>query len=549
VDTLLLQTRLLPSFRALASDEPVQPVSRRSICRTDPIYYAHTRMDHRNRHIARSAVWNHAGKLVDYIAWYCSSVLIARGLGVDQNGVLAGAMSAVHLVLAVSSLGLEVATNKFLPQLNGDETLPRARGIVRRIARARFALYLIVSMIFLIVLIVTIGDRLGNLRACLPILMIYGLGRAFAPLAAAVLVAHFRTDRTALVGGSTRLLELIVFFVLYRSGLSLQTTLLVVTGTVALQVVGYVAAARKYWTGTSIPVPMRPIWTFGVLFWANSLVDYFLGRQGDILFLTLLGGGPKPAALYDVSYSVLQAGSMALTVGLSGVTLSAFAQLALGNRTSMDQFYGSLVRITSFLVVPALGFLFVVAPDLIHFLYSDKYAGAAVVLQVMLMLRIIARLFAGGENADYLLALDRVGELVVIGLSAAGITILLHVLLIPRYGAVGAAWAGGIGALCANIFAVSRVRRHGTARIEWRLWGLVCGMTLVSGCAVFFLSVGSGDFVRILIKGALFVVIVFPLALFLRPLEARDAYAVSAISRSLHAVVARLSHTERAQDD
>ena len=200
---------------------------------------------------------------------------------------------------------------------------------------------------------------------------------------------------------------------------------------------------------------------------------------------------------------------MAVTVGLSGVTLSAFSQLALGSRISMDQFYGSLVRITSFLVVPALGFLFVVAPDLIHFLYSDRYAGAAEVLQVMLMLRILARLFAGGENADYLLALDKVGELVVVGLSAAGITILLHLLLIPRFGAMGAAWGGGIGALCANMFAVFRVRRHGTVRIEWRTWGMVSGMTIAAGSAIFFLSAGSGDFTRILIKGGLFVVIVF----------------------------------------
>ena len=185
------------------------------------------------------------------------------------------------------------------------EALPRARGIIRRVAQARFALYLIVSMIFLIVLVLTMGDRLGNLRACLPILFIYGLGRAFAPLAAAVLVAHYRTDRTALVGGSTRLLELMVLFVLYRSGLSLQMTLLVVTGTIVLQVIGYVAAAREYWKGAHVPVSMHPIWMFGTLFWVNSLVDYFLGRQGGYSVSHPLGRGarhPQLSTMFHIRY-------------------------------------------------------------------------------------------------------------------------------------------------------------------------------------------------------------------------------------------------------
>ena len=47
-------------------------------------------MPSQSNSVARSALWNHAGKLTDYIAWYCSSVLIARGLGVELTGILAG---------------------------------------------------------------------------------------------------------------------------------------------------------------------------------------------------------------------------------------------------------------------------------------------------------------------------------------------------------------------------------------------------------------------------------------------------------------------------
>ena len=491
--------------------------------------------------VARSALWNHAGRLTDYVAWYCSSVLIARGLGVELNGILAGMMSGVHLLLAFSSLGLEVAVNKFIPQIVGDDIAPRARAIVRRAALVRLLLYLLVAVLFLAGFRWVIGDQAGMTSTALMVLLFYGLFRGLSSLAAMVLVARWHTDRAAVITGATRLFELGVLIVLFNIGMDLLPVILVLTCTLALQVMGYVTAAKEYWVGPETRVPMRPVWVFGSIFWANTVVDYFLGRQGDILFITLLSPHTSSAALYDVAYSILQAGSMVVTVGFSGVTLAAFARLALGERSGMDRFYGSLVRITSFLVIPVLGFLIVSASDIIELLYSDAYAGAAVVLQVLLTLRIVARLFAGGENADYLLALDRVSEIVWIGIVGAGVTIGLHLILIPRFDVVGAAWAAGIGAGSANVLGVLRVRRYGAATIEWRTWGLVVVITAVAGFIVFLLpSSGSTGF-DVIARGILFMGCFTGLVMVLRPLERHDSDTVASVSPRLQRTVFRMA--------
>ena len=78
--------------------------------------------------IARSALWNHAGKLTDYVSVYCSSVLIARELGVDLNGALTGMMSGVSLVLALSSVGLEVALTRAIAQIGEGDVRPGGWG-------------------------------------------------------------------------------------------------------------------------------------------------------------------------------------------------------------------------------------------------------------------------------------------------------------------------------------------------------------------------------------------------------------------------------------
>jgi hypothetical protein len=56
----------------------------------------------------------------------------------------------------------------------------------------------------------------------------------------------------------------------------------------------------------------------------------------------------------------------------------------------------------------------------------------------MLGLRILTRLF-GGENSDYLLALDKVGELVVLDI-VGWVSIVLCLILIPRFDVMGQPW-------------------------------------------------------------------------------------------------------------
>lgn len=491
--------------------------------------------------VARSALWNHAGKLTDYIAWYCSSVLIARGLGVELNGVLASMMSGVHLVLAFSSLGLEVAVNKAIPQLVGDEVAPRVRAIIRRTAAVRVLLYVTIGLLFVLGSRWLLAGEPASAFTTLAVLFLYGLFRGLASLAAVVLIARWHADRAAMINGTTRLLELVVLAVLYRAGMSLEWVVAVLSATCALQLAGYVIAARWDWFGPEQHVRMRPIWIFGTIFWANTVVDYFLGRQGDLLFLTLLSPFASSPALYDVSYSILQAGSMAVTVGFSGVTLAAFARLALSERGRLDQFYNSLVRITTFLMIPLLGFLFVAAPELIGLVYSDAYSGAAVVLQVMIAFRIFARLFAGGENADYLLAVDKVTELVGIGVVGAGVTVALHLILIPRLDVIGAAWASGLGTLAANGLSIARVRRHGSAQIQYRTWGIMVVTGTVAGGVVSLLPPSGSHIADLVVKGVVFPALIVGLAMLFRPLRQVDADSAASLSSGFRTVLSRFA--------
>ncbi len=436
-----------------------------------------------SRNIARSAVWNHVGKVTEYALFYLSTIVIARGLGVESNGQLAGVLSVVQLLIVLSSAGIEVSLNKFLPQADGTNAGTR---------------YLVVRLLTGAPRIVCRGLRRCDIRvssaAALTHRSLGGVPESCCrsrPVekcsAGPWHASHCPVpDRqSAAVGVLARGAELLALLIAGHA-ITIPAVLVILVAGSAVQVAGYAVAARVEWAGESRRIPVMPVVTFGAVFWLNTIIDYFLGRQGDVMFLTLLRPESSSASLYDVAYSIVQVGLLALTAGFGGVSLAALSQYAVNDRVRMNTLYGVVVRITSLLTIPVLAFVFVSAPELLRLLYSDKYAGAVDILRIILGFRIVSRLFATGENADYLLALGNVWTVVRIGIIAACATVTLHFVLIPRWGAIGAACAGGAGVLLANVLGGLSVHRIGGVALQWRTWIRIMAATLVA-IAVSFL--------------------------------------------------------------
>jgi len=353
-----------------------------------------------------------------------------------------------------------------------------------------------------------------------------------APILGMLLVARFRTGRAATVGVLARGAELLALLAA-GNALNISSVLAILLAGSAVQVLGYLLASKAEWAGEARPMAVAPVFAFGAAFWLNTITDYFLGRQGDVMFLTMLLPDSSPASLYDVAYSIVQTGLLVLTVGFGGVSLAALSQYAVNDRPRMNTLYAVVVRITSLLTIPTLGFLIVCAPDMCRFIYSEQFAGAADVLRIILGFRILSRLFGTGENADYLLAIGRVWTVVRIGFGAACVTVTMHLLLIPRLGAVGAACAGGTGVLLANVLGGIAVFRTGGAEWQWGAWARTAGATIVAGATSFLLPAIGDPFVSIISTAVVFFATFVLLTFVVRPLHGEDLNAIKSALGSL----------------
>jgi O-antigen/teichoic acid export membrane protein len=470
----------------------------------------------------RSAVWNHAGKILEYLLMYVTSVLIARGLGVEDNGAFVGLFSISQLLLVLTSFGLEVSVNKHIPQLSGDARQGNIRHILRRALLLRIAVVLVGGFALLGILKLAAGLFPEHTDEYVWILVGYTGIRSLVNLLAISLTAELRTRATSTINVMIRALEAVVVWLMVANGMTILKLFLLFFSTATLQLAAYVVAARPQLFGHARPIAVLPIITFGGVYWTNTIVEFFLGRQGDVLLLTVLLPDSSQASLYDVAFTVSQLAALSMTVGLGGVTLATSARLAIKDDEILRRFYGFMIRVKSLLSIPLYAFILFNADSVLHVLYSSRYLAAAPLIQGIAAFRIVSRLFGGPENAEFLLSQSHIVKLVGIGIIGAVINISVDLLLIPTRGATGAVIGSGVGNLAVNFLGVMAVRQLSGARLQWQFWMNVSSIT----CAASFLCsmiIPRNDLPDVIVQAVVFLTTVLVAFRFTKPLTSADA--------------------------
>jgi O-antigen/teichoic acid export membrane protein len=488
---------------------------------------------------AEGYLWNHAGKILEYLLLFLITVLLARGLGVEANGVFASLVSFAQLLVVLSSLSLESSLNRFIPQLEAigsADGKARLRFMLRRVLLARaILLATIVAIAFLVVQLSGTALPAAATRYFW-LLAGYAGVRSFVQLLSMVFVAQLRTAPLARIAVVVRIIELAGIAGMLTSGMTIPAVMVFLIATGVLQVSTCLFIARSDFAGEVQPHPLRPLYAFGAMYWTNTILDYFLGRQGDVLFLTILLPSPVPASMYNVAFSVVLVASQGLTLGLAGITLTSFSRLAVTSPDTMNRFYGFLVRLVTIMVLPVLVFISFNAGPITTILFSNDFAAAAFLVQVMITFRVVARLFAGSENAEYLLARGNTLRVVQIGVIGAATNVVLDLLLIPQYLAFGAVIGSGCANLVVNILGSLAVRTSaGSPVIQWRYWGLITVSSVVAGFITSSILPGS-SWVLLLGRGAVFAGLTGLFLFLTKPFPARDVEWV----REVHHGVARV---------
>ncbi len=397
---------------------------------------------------ASAFAWNHFARTGEYLLSYITSVVLARFLGAQTYGAYAVFLSAVQLLIVVSSYGLEASIVANFPR--NEQGGPAAVRPIFRLLLVRGVGIAIVSsgvlaFAFLGVSLVPIPPVLLQYLMILLILFFF---RNLISFFGAILISTLTTRWMAIVTVSARILELGGVFVLLSMGKGLTEVFVLITVIAGLQLAAFVPGAGMFHARSAGGrAESSRIIGMGGKFWLSSLMEFILGRQADVVLLGVFLVGRDSIGRYDASLGLAQGINAGMTAGFMGVATASFASLLGRDNAILKGHWEYLARVVIVLVVPLLVFVIVNADVIIPALYSSDFLSGVVFFRIFAVTLVATRMLGGGLAANLLSALGRTDLILRSSLVSGATNLFLAVFLIPLIGPMGAVIATGAGTL------------------------------------------------------------------------------------------------------
>lgn len=457
------------------------------------------------------------GRQLSLLANLAVQVLTVRYLAQSDYGAFAYALSFVTPAATVSALGFERGVSRFtsIYQEQGDHD------------KVLGTLVFTLGTVLLLGTVLVLGlfgfrQILGGVLAASPLsFSLLGLLLVLAPVQA--LESLFTSVFAVFVGARA------IFFRRHvlGPGLKLAAVLAVIglRGDVFGVALAYVGAGLLA-TLASAALVVRILRQRGILVWARfrtlvvpwrELLSFCLPlggsdlvrSQGNLATVWLLQffHSLSSVALFR---AVLPAARLNQTVSTSFRALYtplAARFYARGDVESMDRLYWQTASWITLLTFPIFAITFALAEPVTVLMFGDTYADAGLPMAIMSFGFFCSA--ALGFNVLTLRVLGQVRILVVTDLAAVGAVIVLDLLLVPAYGAVGGAVALTSTLVAQNVVYQLALARHGIMALPHHFGRLYATTILAGLCLYGFLHLSGAPVMTALVTVPLAVVGLF----------------------------------------
>ncbi|WP_426938799.1 oligosaccharide flippase family protein [Pseudarthrobacter sp. S3] len=394
------------------------------------------------RGIAISTIGNLGAPLVALI----SAPILAQSLGVTSRGEVAAATAPLLLAVNAITLGLPEAITYFTASGKRDNTRVIAKG----------SLYLVVLGLAGSLALWVLAPMLAPPES--PILQAMSL--AALALAPSLLLGGIRAyaagqGRWALISIErffSAILRLVAFLVLVA-----LDSLTVLSASVTIAVSSFVGLAIYLYLlrkGPTLQATSRvrrkiPLFSYGTRVWVGALTGILLSRLDQVLMIPL--STAYQIGLYAVAVSISEV-TLIFNSAVRDVLFSAESVKANDSRLTRAS------RVSTFLTLLGAILVGVSSVWLVPVLFGDDFAGSVIVVEILLLGVLLGN--PGSVAGAGLSARGRPGlRSVALSIAFAG-NLCMVFLLVPSYGAIGAAWATLLGNVTAGVMCVIFMRTH-----------------------------------------------------------------------------------------
>lgn len=401
---------------------------------------------------------------------FVSFPILTRVFSVEEYGILNLVMATVSIVLAFSKFGLQNATVRFLEEFKSNKRNEPAATFYSTLFFGPLLICGVVSFLYGVVIklifLNLLGTRLANLLAFVAFFIFF---RSVSIIVTTFLRAEQKTKLYNLITvvssyGSLSLSLLFIFYLI--KGLYGFFFGKILVQAIVFFIIGYLLY-RKYqirlkhfskkFFKEAVYYSFPLMWTefnFLMLTFANRyIIQYFMG--------------PAPLGIYAAGYNLSFYLSNILFVPLDLAVFPLYMDIWVKKgEAATKEFLSRTLRIFLLLALP-IGFGFVaISKELIVLLASSKFAMAYVVIPYIVSGTILfatSNIFKAG-----LLIYKKTSFLTLIMFVGVVMNVILNLLLVPKWGIIGAAFATFIAYLTLLVLTIFTAFKELSFPIDYR---------------------------------------------------------------------------------
>ncbi|MGQ9706349.1 MAG: oligosaccharide flippase family protein [bacterium] len=469
---------------------------------------------------SRGYVWNQSSMIVESILLFVQSIIIARLLGPQHQGYYATIVGLGLLINTFLNFGFEDVANKFVAVLS--DSPKKASGLFLLIFKYRALIaFVIYSLVFIFSrqIAFVLGNEILSFWIRISAIMFF-FGWVYSPLRF-LFVGFLRMKELAIMRtANLAVITLLSYFVL-KLGYGISGLVSMMALVHLLTIIVVFIYTKDLYKETERPENIRPMFMFGIFIWLNNVVGFLLGKQIDVVFLSIFKLSGEQIGYYHIGVSSADRISIFLVAGLLSLNLSALS-IAF-NRGSFEKLkvaWWILLKMSIGISLPALTFVFLIGSDIITFFFGKEYIPAIVLFKAFIIVHIILRTFGFDQHITALYAMGREKLVFLIRAIWGVICIITEVTLIPILGVWGAFIATG-----SSLVGVTITEMIVTGRILGGYFPLgfflkIALSTIVSILPIYFIPLIGLK--AILFKGIIFVIIFLSMLLFIKPFNKSD---------------------------
>jgi len=392
----------------------------------------------------KESLWSFSAKGTAFLLYFLLNVYLARTLGVEGFGTWSFFYSILTIIILISYFGINTSAKKFVAQYNKTNEL-------NNILKSSLKLRLTFSLTFIIILIL-VHKPLATLTGrpefaplfllSVPLIILAGLVEFLKN----IFMGLHRIIYNFIVNLLEYSLKFILVIICLRSSLNVLN--IINSFTIAYlitSVIGFYILYTKFYIENKAHVEsnfVETIFRYSIpLFFIT--IGFLIATEVDTLMIGLLSTNAEVGTYAVAKQIIIKLPHISLAMAMG--TMPVFAQLNENNKEELNKLFYKLLRTNALIfAIISFGIVFL-SSFFIPLIFGVEYKSSVLPLQI-LTIYLISFSFSIflGTFLDYQgLAKKRALNLSV----SMVLNIILNLILIPNYGAIGAAAATSVSYL------------------------------------------------------------------------------------------------------